>query len=332
MKVFANPEIRREAVISLLVIAALSVLGFVVNVYAGLLVLLCGALLLGIGWYFTVRRYRAIARLSEELDEVLHGKKEIMISDMQEGELSILQNEIAKTTMQLKNQADHLDEDRKMMSRALADISHQLRTPLTSLHLNLQLLRDEQTSDKQKQIIRRQMAMSLNHMESLVEQLLKMSRLDAGTVVMKKQKISVSSLLDASMENLRTALDVHGVQVLEDVGSTQVVCDVYWTGEALGNIIKNCMEHVSEDGKITIAAKETPLYTEIVIHDNGCGFDESDLPHIFERFYKGKNASPNAVGIGLALASSVIAAQDGTIKAMNDHGACFIIRFYTQTI
>lgn len=332
MKIFQNPEIRKEALVSLSVIIVLCVLGFIHDVYAGMLVLGCGALLLLIGWCFAVHRYRAIAGLSEQLDEVLHGNKEIMISDMQEGELSILQNEIAKTTMQLRSQADHLEEDRRTMARALADISHQLRTPLTALHLNLQLLRDTGMSAEQQKHIRREMQISLHHMESLVEQLLKMSKLDAGTVQMKKQKISVSDLLDQAMESLRTALDVHGVEVREETGSTQVVCDVYWTAEALGNIIKNCMEHTGRDGRITITAKQTPLYTEIVIHDNGTGFDEKDLPHIFERFYKGKNASANAVGIGLALAEAVISRQDGTIKAMNDHGACFVIRFYTQTI
>lgn len=332
MKIFHNPEICKEVLAALLVIIVLCTLGFLYDVYAGMLVLGCGVLLFLTGLYFAVHRYRAIARLSEELDEVLHGKREIMISDMQEGELSVLQNEIAKTTMQLRSQADHLEEDRKMMARALADISHQLRTPLTALHLNLQLLRDEKMSAEQQKHIRREMQRSLHHMESLVEQLLKMSKLDAGTVQMKKQKISVSDLLEQAMESLRTALDLNGTEVKKDIGSTQVVCDVYWTAEALGNIIKNCMEHTGEGGRITITARQTPLYTEIVIHDNGTGFDEEDLPHIFERFYKGKNASANAAGIGLALAQAVISRQDGTIQAMNDHGARFVIRFYTQTI
>ena len=178
MKIFHNPEIRKEVLAALLVIIVLCTLGFLYDVYAGMLVLGCGVLLFLTGLYFAVHRYRAIARLSEELDEVLHGKREIMISDMQEGELSVLQNELAKTTMQLRSQADHLEEDRKMMARALADISHQLRTPLTALHLNLQLLRDEKMSAEQQKHIRREMQRSLHHMESLVEQLLKMSKLE----------------------------------------------------------------------------------------------------------------------------------------------------------
>ena len=147
-----------------------------------------------------------------------------------------------------------------------------------------------------------------------------------------KKRTDIGDLIRSLSKKKDNGEKPEKAEVKKDTGSAQVVCDVYWTAEALGNIIKNCMEHTGEGGRITITARQTPLYTEIVIHDNGTGFDEEDLPHIFERFYKGKNASPNAAGIGLALAQAVISRQGGTIQAMNDHGARFVIRFYTQTI
>lgn len=157
---------------------------------------------------------------------------------------------------------------------------------------------------------------------------------ELDAVLNEGKDISVEKLIDDSLETLAIPLDVRNIQVIKNISDAVICADAYWTNEAFVNIIKNCMEHVQENGIIKITASETPLFTDIKIQDNGEGFSREDLPHIFERFYKGKNASAASAGIGLALAKTIIHAQNGMIQASDnpEGGACFSIRFYKQVI
>lgn len=334
MKILHNPEVRHFVLIIFFITVLLSITVFFLNPLSSFIILIMGILFLIFFLVFETKRYKRISLLSDELDAVLNEGKDFTITDMKEGDLSLLQNEIAKTTQQLKTQAEHLKADKQFMAKTMADISHQLRTPLTSIRLNLALLKDPGvTREHQKQLLI-EMSSSLSRMERLIEELLKLSRLDAGAAIMKREHLSVQSLINTSIDTLAIPLDVKNVQVNFTDNHAFLYCDKYWTNEAFTNIIKNCMEHVHENGIITIIAEENPLSTNIIIKDNGEGFSQEDLPHIFERFYKGKNASPFSIGIGLALARTIIHEQDGTIQASNNKegGACFTIHFYKQII
>ena len=335
MRFLHNPEIRRFLSVSVLITLILTIVSSFINEVCATIILIAGISFSVAFFLFERRKYMEIQSLSDELDAVLNEGKDFMISDMEEGDLSILQNEIANTTQQLKFQADHLNQDKHFLAQVMADISHQLRTPVTSIRINLSLLKDPSLTEEKRKHLLNEISQSVNRIQHLIEELLKLSRLDAGATIMKKEDLSVKELMNQSMDTLAVPLDVKNVHVITTIDDSAVInADRYWTCEAFSNIIKNCMEHVQEGGTITINASETPLFTSIIIKDNGEGFDPEDIPRIFERFYKGKNASPSSIGIGLALAKTIIHQQNGTIQASNnpEGGACFSIRFYKQIV
>ena len=335
MRLLHNPEIRIFLIISVLITLILTIVTYFINAVCSIIILIAGIAFSVAFFLFERRKYMEIRSLSDELDAVLNEGKDFMISDMKEGDLSLLQNEIAKTTQQLKLQADHLNKDKQFLARVLADISHQLRTPVTSIRINLPLLKDPSLTDEKRKHLLNETSQSVNRIQHLIEELLKLSRLDAGAAIMKKEDLSVKEVIQQSLDTLAVPLDVKDVHVITSIDdSVLITVDRYWTCEAFTNILKNCMEHVQDDGTITITASETPLFTSIIIRDNGEGFHPDDIPHIFERFYKGKNASPSSIGIGLSLAKTIIHRQNGTIQASNnpEGGACFSIRFYKQIV
>lgn len=263
---------------------------------------------------------------------MLHHQTPIHFENYREGELSILQNELSKMTLRLTEQADALSRDKKYLSDAMADISHQLRSPLTSMHLILSLLKKPDLSKERERALLMELAQLLSHMDWLVEALLKMSKMDAGTAYLKHVSIPLPQLLKQASEPLLIPFELRE-QTFEmhfETGNEQFVGDLSWSVEALSNILKNCMEHTPAGGTITATCRENTIFTEIIIEDNGPGFSSQDLPHLFERFYKGENASDQSVGIGLALARMIVSQQNGTLKAENrlEGGARFILKFY----
>lgn len=192
----------------------------------------------------------------------------------------------------------------------------------------------EQLSYEKRQELINEIEMLLSRIEWLISALLKMSRLDAGTVTLQRKRVLVSELIKLSTAPITIPLELREQQIEVNMnGEETYEGDLSWSVEAIGNILKNCMENMQKGGKITIQAEENPIYTEIIISDNGPGIDKEDLPHLFKRFYKGKNASSQSVGIGLALARTIITSQNGTIRAENksNGGARFTVRFYKKT-
>jgi len=295
-------------------------------------------ILVFIFWYIhTERSLQEMAELSDSVDRVLRGESSLSIQASEEGELSILASELEKMTVRLKTDADRRLKDKQKMSQVIADIAHQLRTPLTAIHLNLDLLLKESLEEvvnpgrsRSLHEIRR----SLARMENLVEALLKVAKLDSGTIVYQKEVLSARELVKKSEEPLKIPMELKN-ETLHIEGDADFVGDPHWTTEAIGNILKNCMEHTPDGGSIEVKISDSPIRAEIEIKDNGPGIPENDLPKLFERFYRGSNASPESVGIGLSLAREIVTNQNGSIKAFNRKdrekgktGACFIIRFY----
>lgn len=299
---------------------------------AGALVLAAGGCIYGLWLWDARRRYRRMAALAGDIDRMLHSGRVFPMSQYREGELSLLENELSKLLRKLQEQAEQLRKDKCALADSMADISHQLRTRLTTIHLALTALGAEDCPAAEQTARRMEIRRQLDGMDWLVSSLLKLSRLDAGTITFHPQTVSLEALVLRAAEALQISMELKG-QELRTVLSGSAVCDPAWTAEALGNLLKNCTEHMGA-GILTVTSEENALYSEIKIRDSGSGIDPEDLPHLFQRFYRGKNAAMDSVGIGLALSRSIFAAQNGTVKAENHPGggAEFTVRFYKMTI
>ncbi len=309
--------------------------GFLIHPAAGWCVLVTGAALFLAFFFFTAWRYREIAKLCRYLASICRGDYLLDVRDNKEGELSILKNDIYKVTLMLKEKSELLQKDKKNLADALSDISHQLKTPLTSMVVMTDLLGEENLSAEKRREFNRRMKSQLSRIEWLVSSLLKLSKIDAGAVQFKQEEFRLGELVDKFTAPLLIPMELKG-QTLDLDGDRQqtVLCDLNWTAEALVNILKNCVEHTQEGGTVSISYTNNPLYTQIQIRDNGTGIAREDLPHIFERFYKGKNAGPDSVGIGLAMSKVILEQQGAVVFAESEvkKGTRFTVRFHKQIV
>lgn len=328
-----NKELRIGLILIIATGIALTAIGFTVSVASGVMILAACLIITGIHLGTEFYRYRRLQKLSSDLDELLNSGIPLPIRDYEEGELSILANQIQKMTLRLTESAEAVKADKVYLADSLADISHQLRTPLTAMNLTATMLRCPELTNERRMELAGELRNLLTRTDWLVETLLKLSKLDAGTVALSKDPVSIRELISRAAAPIAIPMDLRNQKLIIHCEKEQFQGDLIWSSEALGNILKNCMEHNPEGGTITVTATETALFTQVEVEDTGSGFDGKDIPRLFERFYKGTNASENSYGIGLALARTVIAAQNGTVQAMNgSNGAKFIIKFYKQVI
>ena len=328
-KEFRNIIIAGSAFTILMVICGSVFLG----IKTGVLVLLTGLVLMAVFIFYTRKRYKKIVDLNDYLVRVLAENDNDEILDQEEGELSILKTNIYKTTSTLKYQKELLSDDKKNLAAAIADISHQLKTPLTSMMVMNDLLVDEQDENKRTEFLQTQSS-QLNRMNWLIQTLLKLSKLDAGTIVLKKEDVSSAELIEEAVKPFGIQFDLRNIKFKSDISDLIIRCDKNWTVEAIQNIIKNCIEHMDDGGELSVTMVDTNIFTQLTIRDTGCGIAEEDIPHIFERFYKGKNAGKDSVGIGLALSKSIIEGEQGeiTVESTEGVGTKFIIKFYKTLI
>ena len=245
-----------------------------------------------------------------------------------EDEYSHLQDEIYKTVTMLYQTRETAVAAKKNFAENLANIAHQLKTPITAAFLSLQLMEKEIPGAYAEQV--KQQLKRLNRLE---ESLLMLSKIDAGTLPLKREKVDLYTVLNLAADNLNDLLRKNHIAVeIPENGSIEFWGDLEWTMEALINLIKNCMEHSKPGGVVYCNYSGNPLYVEIQVWDDGEGFDTEDLPHLFDRFYRGRCAASDGIGIGLALARSIFELQNGTITAYNlqNGGACFEIRMYSH--
>lgn len=289
------------------------------------------ALLITCSLVFTRRRYTEIENLSSYLRQISSGNYSLDVRDNQEGELSILKNDIYKVTLMLSEHSALLQHDKVQLTNAISDISHQLKTPLTSMTVMADLLSEPELPSEKRTEFTRNIQIQLERIGWLVSSLLKFSKIDAGTVQFKKDSISVRTLFQKSLEPVLIPMDIKEQTVsIKGEDAVSFLGDLNWTAEAVINILKNCVEHTPEGGEISISFAENALYTEVIIADNGKGIPKEELPYVFQRFYKGKNANEDSVGIGLALSHRIITSQNGdiNIKSQKGMGTQFHIKFY----
>lgn len=270
--------------------------------------------------------------IAKRIERINLGDYSLQIDRNSEDELSLLDNQIYRTAVKFREQAENSNKDKENLQKSLSDISHQLKTPLTSIIVMVDNILDD---DDMPLEIRREFLNDIKHntntISFLVQSLLKLSKLDAEAVKFRYEQVEVKSIVDECIKNTAVMAEILGVRLETDCNDIILDCDRKWLCEAITNIIKNCIEH-SHNGNIKITAEQNKLYTKISIKDNGSGITKEDLPHIFERFYKGKNSSDDSVGIGLSLAKTIIEKQGGYISVSSElnKGSEFVIKFFNN--
>ena len=286
---------------------------------------ICGFLLTV--WRMNKRNRMRIEELTSYLEQVNVGAAGTVIQ-VKEDEFSHLQDEIYKTVTSLYQTREAAVQAKVNFADNLVNIAHQLKTPITSAFLSLQLMKNATPNIYGEQIERQ-----LDRLNRLEESLLTLSKIDAGTLHMEFSQVDIYTALNLAAENLNDLLLKENVSVdIPDHGCIEIYGDMEWIMEALMNLMKNCMEHSKHGGTIHCDYSSNLLYAEILIWDDGEGFQAEDIPHLFERFYRGKGAAGNGIGIGLSLAHSIFELQNGNITARNlpEGGACFEVRVYSH--
>lgn len=328
-----NREIALLALYSLAATALAAGVGFCVPGAAGWAALGLGAAL-GAGYaVFTAWRYRQLRRLAAYLAAVYAGDRVLDIRSNEEGELSLLKNDLYKITVTLQRQADQLARDKRLLADSLGDISHQLKTPLTSALVLADLLESDTLPPDRRRDFLQDLTAQLTRMQWLVGALLKLSRLDAGAVTLTPAPVPLEELLTAALAPLRLPMERQGVACRFDLpeGAT-VLCDRAWTVEAVQNVLKNCVEQMPHGGTLTMRADCDALGATLWVEDTGGGIDPADLPRLFERFYTGRRTGGDHAGIGLALARGILTRQGGALSAGNIPGGARFTFWFPRLI
>lgn len=328
-----DKEIRIILIVSSVLTAVLSVICAFFSKICAVLCLALGIILIMIFAVVTQRRYKNLNELNDYLSLVCKGIYDMNIDDNTEGELSILKNNLYKVITLLQSQNEYLKNDKLYLADSIADISHQLKTPLTSMMVMCELLENEENPDKRQEFVA-VINNQLSKMKWLITNILKISKLDADATEFKREEVSISKVLDDSLKPFVLTAELKNVAIQNGANDFVFNGDESWTVEAVSNIVKNCLEHTNDGGKIIISSGSTNLYNKLTISDNGCGIAEEDLPHIFERFYHGKNSSKDSVGIGLALAKTVFEKENASVSVESEQGrgSVFEIRFYKSVV
>ena len=266
------------------------------------------------------------------LEKINKHNYELKIEENEEGTLSILKNEIYKTAVYLNEQASKSQEEKEKLKVFLSDISHQLKTPLTSINLMIDnILDNNNLSLEEKRKILFQIKHKIKHINSLILILLKLAKFDSNTIVFKRQNNALLTIINEASKNVSALADLKNIEInINSNNNINIYCDYKWEVEALTNIIKNCIEYSLENSKIDIFINDNNLYTKLTIKDYGKGMDKEEIENIFKRFYKGNNSFNDSIGIGLSLAKNIIEKDNGliSVKSKKNNGTEFIIKYF----
>ena len=327
-KEFKKYGINIEEVNSIIAVQKQMKTNIILNI---ILIVLFSVLYMAIIFIYLKQRDKKINQITQYINEIKNRKYDLNINENSEDELSNLKNELYKITIMLKEESEISRQDKEKIKMSVEDISHQLKTPLTSIMIMLDNLKDNPNMDedtKQKFIF--EISKQVDWINWLVISILKLSRLEADVVKFSNNKINVKKFIDEIIDNLEIPIEIKNQKIIiEGNEDASFIGDYKWQQEAITNIIKNAIEHNKENGKITIKYEENVLFTKITIIDEGQGIAKEDLKHIFERFYKAQNSSDNSVGIGLSLAKNIIEKNNGMINCKSEigNGTEFIVKY-----
>ena len=276
------------------------------------------------------KKDKEINEVIKIIEEINNKNYSFKMKDINEEDLSLLKNEIYKTTIMLNEISEISKKDKKELEESLEDISHQLKTPLTSILIMIDTLLDDEDMDQNtREDFLRNMKREVMNINFLVKSILKLSRLDTNTVKFICKKESVKEIINEAILNVSLLSDLKNVKIEINLSDSFITCDYKWQIEALTNILKNSVEHSYENNKVLIESSENNAYVKITIKDFGTGIAKEDINHIFERFYKGKDSDYDSIGIGLALSKSIIEKQNGKISVeSSENGTTFTIKYF----
>lgn len=302
-----------------------------VRIISLIIIITFDSLIILIFYLYDKNKSKKIKEITKMISKINNRQFDIDINDFNEGELSILKNEISKTTTMLRQVADNSVKDKLNLKDSLGDISHQLKTPLTSITIMIDNILDSPDMDeKTRKKFLINIKREILNINFLVMSLLKLSKFDANVVKFNKESVYLKDIIFESIKNVSMIKELKNITIkVSGDDNIKLLCDFKWQVESITNILKNSIEHTSEYGTVEVNYSENKLYTRILIKDNGKGIDSDDLPHIFDRFYKGENGSDDSFGIGLSLSKTIIEKEGGsiTVKSTPNIGTIFTIKY-----
>lgn len=294
-----------------------------------LIVLVCGIGVIICFVFVNRRDDKQILEIIDYVDHINKGCYDFKIDNSAEGKMAILKNEVYVTMIMLKEAAENTRREKVKLKDSLSDISHQLKTPITSLLINLENLSVKlEVSDTIERKILRNAIRDVNNISFMVQMILKMSEIDAGTVELVQKEVKISEIVNKSVAKLEALSDLKGINIeLEGSEEEYICCDIFWQTEAVTNILKNALEHAKS--RVMVCWEKNSLYASISIKNDGPDIPAEDIGHIFDRFYKSRNSAKDSIGIGLALAKAVVEMENGYISVISENGFTeFIIKYY----
>lgn len=302
-----------------------------IRIISLIIIITFDSLIILIFYLYDKNKSKKIKEITKMISKINNRQFDIDINDFNEGELSILKNEISKTTIMLRQVADNSVKDKLNLKDSLGDISHQLKTPLTSITIMIDNILDSpDMNEKTRKKFLINIKREILNINFLVMSLLKLSKFDANVVKFNKESVYLKDIIIESIKNVSMIKELKNITIkVSGDDNIKLLCDFKWQVESITNILKNSIEHTSEYGTVEVNYSENKLYTRILIKDNGKGIDGDDLPHIFDRFYKGENGSDDSFGIGLSLSKTIIEKEGGsiTVKSTPNIGTIFTIKY-----
>ena len=302
-----------------------------IRIISLIIIITFDSLIILIFYLYDKNKSKKIKEITKMISKINNRQFDIDINDFNEGELSILKNEISKTTTMLRQVADNSVKDKLNLKDSLGDISHQLKTPLTSITIMIDnILDNPDMNEKTRKKFLINIKREILNINFLVMSLLKLSKFDANVVKFNKESVYLKDIIKESIKNVSMIKELKNITIkVSGDDNIKLLCDFKWQVESITNILKNSIEHTSEYGTVEVNYSENKLYTRILIKDNGKGINSDDLPHIFDRFYKGKNGSDDSFGIGLSLSKTIIEKEGGsiTVKSTPNIGTIFTIKY-----
>lgn len=307
-------------------------ISFTFNIIKGMILVIAFVVITYIFVKSHIESDKEIEKIIKCIEDINHKNYELKIDDLSEDKLSILKQEIYKTTIMLKENAENSLKDKVDLKNSLQDISHQLKTPLTSISIMLDNIIDDPEMDNDvRQNFIKQIKREITNISFLVQSILKLSKFESNTIDFNRKEVTIKNIVDETLKNVSNLCDLKDIEInVKNKSKNKIYCDCKWQIEAITNILKNAVEYSNNGSKVLLECEDNNLYSQIKITDYGKGMDKEDTLNIFKRFYKGKDSTKDSIGIGLSLAKAIIEKDNGRIivESEKNKGTIFTIKYF----